>query len=298
MAEAPRRKKKKAPEPEPKRSPVLLIVLGVLWLGLGAFTVWLFLQKGDLEDQKSQLETKQAELEKEITELEENMDKQAGVIQVKEEELNLLAEKVKEMQEELASARSSRAVAWSKARELEKTNSELQTKIDDMLEKQESMRSEAKVQLVENDKLNERLAEMKAAIEEKDKRIAELEGQNAELDSTLKSKYYARNFRFVNEKNEQNVSHKRGRVRDNFIVSFKVEDYKHNMVGNKLRGLKVEIRGMSEKNRTYRKTREINSLSGGTASLVFNNENFEKGLYNIEVTYRDNPIGGANFIVR
>ena len=281
-----------------KRSPVLLIIFGLLWLLASGAAIWMFVANSDLSKEKLQIEAKKVELEKEIDQVQKQLDIRNTELTNKDSEIKDLTEKLEHASERLSELEKLRAISAGKSGDFKNRIRELEERILTIMETSERAKSDLEVSKVENQTLNDRIRKL----EDRSRNDSiDKAKQKAELDritGTLNEIYIAHEFQFINVKQERNVMHKKKRIKKNFTIKFKLDDYAHKGVSKAPKDLTCLILGVGTKNRDFKRETEVLECSGGEAVLKFQNEPFPAGLYHLSVRYKKTNIGDAGFLVR
>lgn len=280
------------------KSRVALIVVGLLWLVFSGLTIYFYSETSKLEEKNAKVEAKKKELEHEIEQLDQQMTAKDNELLNKDAAIKDLTGRLDQAKARLAELEGMRAFERNKAAEIRTKLKEYEDRILSMTQEKEQMESRVQIVQVQSDSLVRRVNELQAEAQRKQAEIDKQRGEIDRLNTTLNNIYKAFDFKFTDSKNETDLVLKRGKVRKGLKVAFQLTDFDNRPVNKAPSDLELEIRGIDKKNGGYRKTFSVESVSGGRATVDFDNEEFASGVYHLQAKYQGRLIGDASFMVK
>jgi len=280
------------------RGRIALIVLGVLWLIFSGLTLYFYSETSTLQDKNTQVEAKKKELENEIDQLDQQLATKDTELLSKEGSIKDLNTRLEQAKARLNELEGMRAFQKNKADELRNKLKEYEVRISSLTVEKTEVEGRVRIVEVKSDSLLKRITDLQSDNDRQKGELEKQQGQITQLNSTINNIYNAFDFKFTDSKDQTDLVLKKGKVRKGLKVAFSLTDYDNRPVNKVVPELSLEIRGIDRKNSSFRKTFDIEDISGGKASVSFENEEFNSGVYHLQAKYQGRLIGDASFLVK
>ena len=277
---------------------IALIVLGLLWLIFSGLTIYFYSETSRLETENTKVEAKKKELEHEIEQLDAQLTAKDNELLNKEATVKDLTTRLDQAKARLNELEGMRAYERNKANEIREKLKDYEGRILAMTEEQQQFETRIQVVQVQSDSLVRRVSELQRETQRQQTELEKQKGEIDRLNTTLKSIYKALDFKFTDSKNETDLVLKKGKVRKGLKVSFQITDYDNRPISQLPAEIELEIRGIDKKNGGFRKSFSVENLSGGRASVDFENEEFASGVYHLQAKHQGRLMGDASFMVK
>lgn len=280
------------------RGRIALIILGVLWLIFSGLTLYFYSETSTLQDKNTQVEAKKKELENEIDQLDQQLATKDTELLSKEGSIKDLNTRLEQAKARLNELEGMRAFQKNKADELRNKLKEYEVRISSLTVEKTEVEGRVRIVEVKSDSLLKRITDLQSDNDRQKGELEKQQGQITQLNSTINNIYNAFDFKFTDSKDQTDLVLKKGKVRKGLKVAFSLTDYDNRPVNKVVPELSLEIRGIDRKNSSFRKTFDIEDISGGKASVSFENEEFNSGVYHLQAKYQGRLIGDASFLVK